>query len=127
MPDCEFCAFCLMPKEQPVVIQCKHSFCQLCMENYCKAVTTNRRCPLCRQAFAFYESTAGILTITVLDSDDEDPDDDSSYDDDNGQPLQVNMLPAIAESPMESSESFSTADEASNWSESSNGYATPRR
>ncbi|TDG49351.1 hypothetical protein AWZ03_004219 [Drosophila navojoa] len=65
--DC--CAFCLMAKKNEVILRCKHSYCFDCMDAYCETVRHNRRCPVCRRAFTYYEKRYGKPLIVVVDED----------------------------------------------------------
>lgn len=74
--DC--CAFCLMTKKNEVVLLCKHSFCFECMDAYCEIVRCNRRCPVCRKHFTYYENKYGKPMIVIVDEDEADSNDDES-------------------------------------------------
>lgn len=74
--DC--CAFCLMAKNNEVILGCKHSFCFDCMDAYCEIVRYNRRCPVCRQSFTYYEKKYGKPLIVVVDEDEGDSTEDDS-------------------------------------------------
>ncbi|XP_050411172.1 kinesin light chain 1 isoform X2 [Patella vulgata] len=50
MDDTEVCSICLNDFQQPVTIDCHHSFCFICLEDYVNK-TSNKdqfKCPLCR-------------------------------------------------------------------------------
>ncbi|EDV98336.1 GH23056 [Drosophila grimshawi] len=81
--DC--CSICLMPKTNEVFIRCKHTFCFNCMDAYCSNVHINRRCPLCRTCFFYFERKNGVPLIVIPDEESEgssSEDDDDDEDDD---------------------------------------------
>ncbi|XP_050399876.1 tripartite motif-containing protein 45-like [Patella vulgata] len=49
----DVCSICLNEFHQPKVIDCQHSFCLTCLEDYVNKTSTNGQflCPLCRQEF----------------------------------------------------------------------------
>lgn len=69
-PDC--CVFCLMPKQNKVKLYCKHTFCHDCVEVYCQTIRYNRRCPICRRSFSYYEKISKHPLVVILDESDED-------------------------------------------------------
>lgn len=79
--DC--CAFCLMSKKDEVILLCKHSFCFNCMEAYCEIVRYNRRCPVCRKSFSYYEKKYGKPLIVIVDEDEDESNDDDESESEN--------------------------------------------
>ncbi|KAJ3155800.1 hypothetical protein HK101_001519 [Irineochytrium annulatum] len=50
--DEDDCAVCFKKKNEPQMMDCKHSFCKACVQNiYDHVDTTPAACPLCRRAF----------------------------------------------------------------------------
>ncbi|XP_055958459.1 E3 ubiquitin-protein ligase TRIM33-like [Patella vulgata] len=49
--DHEVCSICLNDFQEPKIIDCQHSFCYNCLEDYVHKISTNGQfpCPLCRQ------------------------------------------------------------------------------
>ncbi|XP_050414548.2 tripartite motif-containing protein 45-like [Patella vulgata] len=49
--DHEVCSICLNDFQEPKIIECQHSFCYNCLEDYVHRTSTNGQflCPLCRQ------------------------------------------------------------------------------
>ncbi|XP_050403664.1 E3 ubiquitin-protein ligase TRIM56-like [Patella vulgata] len=49
-PDKSVCSICLNDFKQPKIIDCDHTFCFTCLEDYTNKVSSNNRfpCPLCR-------------------------------------------------------------------------------
>ncbi|KAK6167668.1 hypothetical protein SNE40_021640 [Patella caerulea] len=45
------CSICLNDFKQPKILDCKHSFCLICLEDYINKITTDNHfpCPLCRR------------------------------------------------------------------------------
>lgn len=70
--ELECCVFCLMPKQNEVKLYCKHTFCHDCIEVYCQKIRYNRRCPICRRSFSYYENISNNPSIIILDEDEED-------------------------------------------------------
>lgn len=47
----DMCAFCLYPKQDPVWLLCRHSFCRSCLHLYFQALDWSAKsCPLCRRS-----------------------------------------------------------------------------
>lgn len=74
-PDC--CVFCLTAKQNEVILHCKHTFCRDCLEVYCEKELYNRRCPICRRNFSYYETLSKDPLIVIIDEDNEDSAEDS--------------------------------------------------
>ncbi|XP_050395457.1 E3 ubiquitin-protein ligase TRIM56-like [Patella vulgata] len=55
------CSICLNDFKQPKLIDCQHSFCLACLEDYISKTSTNNRfsCPLCRQYVKVPEGGVG--------------------------------------------------------------------
>ncbi|XP_050390860.1 E3 ubiquitin-protein ligase TRIM71 [Patella vulgata] len=49
--DTILCSICLNDFKEPKILDCKHSFCLICLEDYIEKVTTDNHfpCPLCRR------------------------------------------------------------------------------
>jgi len=69
--EVDLCVFCLSPKRDEVILNCKHSFCSKCMEEFCNYVTHKHRCPCCRARFSYYMKKFGKPCIIIVDSDEE--------------------------------------------------------
>lgn len=67
----DWCVFCLAPKQDEVILPCKHSFCLECMEDFCRIVYQNRRCPVCRKHFTNYMNKYGRPYIVIVDTDED--------------------------------------------------------
>ncbi|KAH8398974.1 hypothetical protein KR222_006401 [Zaprionus bogoriensis] len=81
----ESCVFCLAPKQNEVKLFCKHSFCYECIDVYCKKIRFNRRCPICRRNFWYYEKIFEDPMIVILDDDEISEEDDTDESDYSGQ------------------------------------------
>ncbi|XP_050418673.1 E3 ubiquitin-protein ligase TRIM33-like [Patella vulgata] len=70
--DKEVCSLCLNDFQQPIIIDCGHSFCLTCLEDYIQKTSKDDifPCPLCRQdtkvmEFLFKQQTADHSTSNI--------------------------------------------------------------
>ncbi|XP_076122570.1 E3 ubiquitin-protein ligase TRIM39-like [Alosa pseudoharengus] len=62
------CPVCCEIFTDPVVLQCSHSFCKSCLQQFWNKKAAKRECPLCRTKCSLQEPTVSLALKNVCDS-----------------------------------------------------------
>ncbi|KAF0032805.1 E3 ubiquitin-protein ligase TRIM35 [Scophthalmus maximus] len=62
------CPICCEVFKEPVVLQCSHSFCRACLQQFWNKKKARRECPVCRMKCALTEPTVSLALKNVADT-----------------------------------------------------------